>query len=473
MKVLFCTPEVYPFSKIGGVADFSESLPKALEKLNNTIYVVSPYYQTVHNNFGTEMEFLGERKIELGNELHTATYYRTFKDDIFYFFIGNEFFDRKYFFNHHDDIKRFMFLNLATLELVDLIKFSPDIIHLNDWSTSLIPYFINTVYSGCENLAKAKILLTIHNLEKQGSFSKDNEYLFKNKNFTYLHQDKINFLKTGIMRANKVNTVSKSYRSEMLTKFFGFSLDGALKSRQYDLLGIQNGLDFETYNPKTDKEIYFNYDQSNYIEGKLKNKQAFLKEFGLKDENKMLISYIGRFAKEKGVGLISEVIEKLLDKDQFNFVVIGEGDVQFEMFCEELENKYPKNFKYFNKHNYNTSQKAYAASDLLLMPSLYEASGLNQMIAMRYGTLPLVRETGGLKDTVISYLEDSENGTGFKFENFDDEEFYEAIKAAISYYQNDKAVWNNIIKNAMAIDNNIDKMAKEYHNLYKEMVLED
>ena len=225
-----------------------------------------------------------------------------------------------------------MFLNLATLELVDLIKFSPDIIHLNDWSTSLIPYFINTVYSGCENLAKAKILLTIHNLEKQGSFSKDNEYLFKNKNFTYLHQDKINFLKTGIMRANKVNTVSKSYRSEMLTKFFGFSLDGALKSRQYDLLGIQNGLDFDTYNPKTDKEIYFNYDKSNYSEGKLKNKQAFLKEFGLKDENKMLISYIGRFAKEKGVGLISEVIEKLLDKDQFNFVVIGE-EVMCSLKC--------------------------------------------------------------------------------------------------------------------------------------------
>lgn len=472
MKILFCTPEVYPFSKIGGVADFSESLPKALEKLNNSMYVVSPYYKVVDEKFGQEMEYLGERNIELDNKHYTASFYRTFKDNIFYFFIGNEFFDRKHFFNHHDDIKRFMFFNLAILELVDLIDLNPSIIHLNDWSTSLIPYFISTLYREDERLTNAKILLTIHNLDKQGAFPRENEYLFKNKNFTYLHQDNINFLKTGIMRSNKINTVSKSYRSEMLTKFFGFSLDGALKSRQYDLKGIQNGLDFDTYNPNTDKFIFNTYNTSNFIEGKLKNKKAFLNEIGLKDENKMLISYIGRFAKEKGVRLITEVIEDLLKSDQFNFVIVGEGDLQFEMFLEELENKYPKNVKYFNKHNFETSQKAYAASDLLLMPSLFEASGLNQMIAMRYGTLPLVRETGGLKDTVINYFENKNVGTGFSFENFDDIEFKEAILKTIELYYNNKNEWHKITKNAMSINNNIDKMALEYNELYQEMVNE-
>lgn len=469
MKILFCTPEVYPFSKIGGVADFSESLPKALEKLKHTLYVVSPYYQSVIDNYDKQMDYIGERKIELGNKLLEAKYYKIYLDGIDYFFVGNEYYNRKNIFGYPDDIERFMFFNLATLELVDLLNFDPDIIHLNDWTTSLIPYFISTEYTSNENLKKAKILLTIHNLEKQGAYEKDFEYLFKNKNFTYLHSDKINFLKTGIMRANKINTVSKSYRGEMLTKFFGFNLDGALKSRQVDLRGIQNGLDFNTYNPKTDTHLYFNYDVNNYVEGKKKNKDAFLKEINL-DQNKMLVSYIGRFAKEKGVGLIESIIDKLLKDDLFNFVVIGEGDTQFEMFCEELQSKYPQNFKYFNKHNFNISQKAFAASDLLIMPSLYEASGLNQMIAMRYGTIPLVRETGGLKDTVINYETDQLNGTGFTFSNFDDEELYDSIIKAINLYNNDKPAWNKIIENAMKIDNNIDKMAKDYDHLYHEIL---
>lgn len=473
MKILFCSPEVYPFSKIGGVADFSESLPKAISKLNNTIYVVSPYYQVVREKFSSDMQLLGERTIDLGNEQLIAKYYRTIKDDIHYFFISHEYFDRKYFFNHNDDINRFMFFNLAILELVNLIEFYPDIIHVNDWTTSLVPYYLTTYYNKFDKFKNIKTLLTIHNLEKQGAFSKEYEYLFKSKNFTYLHLDNINFLKTGIMRANKINTVSNSYRSEILTKFFGFSLDGALKSRQLDLVGIQNGLDFNRFNPKNDKYIYFNYDNDNFTEGKEINKTKFLEEYNLKDQNKMLVSFVSRFAKEKGVGLIMDIIEPLLIDNLINFVVIGEGDIQFEMFCEDLSKKYPNNFKYFNKHNFEISQKITAASDLMLLPSLYEASGLNQMIAMRYGTIPLVRDTGGLKDTVIDINENDSTGTGVKFENFDDEELKDAILRANDYYLNNKKLWNKIINNALNINNDIDKMANQYNDLYKDMINEN
>ncbi|VEU81070.1 glycogen synthase [Haploplasma axanthum] len=470
MKVLFCSPEVYPFSKIGGLADFSAALPSSLNHMGNTVYVVSPYYERVKREYGKDMEFVGEREIKIGDEIQIAKYYRTTYNDVRYFFVSHEYFNRKYFFNHSDDVQRFLFFNLAILELIPLISFYPDLIHVNDWATSLVPYFLSTIYSTNSEYEHIKTLLTIHNLEKQGAFSRDFESFFGNRNFTYIHLNNVNFLKTGIMRSSKINTVSKSYRSEILTKFFGFSLDGALKSRQFELYGIQNGLDFNLYNPKTDKYIFKNYDISSHKDGKRINKEKLLKEIGFEDNNKMVLTFISRFAKEKGVALINEVIEKYLKDDRFYFLVIGEGDINYEDHFFKLVDTYPKNIHFVHGHNHETSQKFYAASDLLLMPSLYEASGLNQMIAMRYGTLPLVRETGGLKDTVIPYDEVTKIGTGFTFENFDDEELRDAIDKAVDIYYNKPKTWDNIVENAMAIDNNIEKMAKEYNELYKDII---
>lgn len=470
MKILFCSPEVYPFSKAGGVADFSASLPKALNKLNTVVNVVTPYHQVVKDEYSSEMQFVGSKTIVLDNMEEIANYYKTSRDGVNYYFIEHSFFNRVKFFDHDDDIKRFMFFNLAILELIDLIKYYPDIIHLNDWTNALLPYFLDSFYKeklGYENI---KTLLTIHNLEKQGAYPKTYEHLFTKKNFTYLHIDNINFLKTGIMRSSKINTVSHSYRSEMLTKFFGFSLDGALKSRQLDLRGIQNGLDFELYNPELDPYIFKNYNIDNFTKGKKINKENLYEELGFKDSNKMLVSYIGKFGKQKGIDLITSVIDKYLINDEFYFVVNGQGDYQYETYFSELALKYPDNFRYFEGFKHKLSQKIYASSDLLLMPSLYEASGLNQMIAMRYGTIPLVRETGGLKDTVTSYDKATNTGTGFTFENFDAKEFSEAIDLAVYYYNNEKEHFNNIISNGMKIDNDILSMAKEYHNLYFEIL---
>lgn len=470
MKILFCTPEVYPFSKIGGVADFSASLPKSLSTYNNDIRVVSPFHKQVRKSYGDSVKLIGEKTITMGDKVQKASYYFLRYEEIDYYFIDNEYFNRKNIFGYDDDFFRFAFFNLAILEMLQVIDFYPNIIHLNDWTTSLLPYFLSSYYENDENYLNIKTLLTIHNLEKQGNFPKYYEDFFEKKNFTYLHLNDINFLKTGIMRSTRINTVSKSYRSEMMTKFFGFTLDGALKSRQFQLKGIQNALDFNLYNPETDENLFKNYNLNTYLEGKKVNKVKLLETVGFPDKTKPIVSFISRFAKEKGLPLIIEVIEEFLQNDSIYFFVIGDGDELYTEYFNELTLKYPKNVHYILGHNHNISQKFYAGSDILLMPSLYEASGLNQMIAMRYGTLPIVRETGGLKDTVIDYYKDKIEGTGFTFENFDEGEFKEAIINALELYNTDKPNWFRIIKNAMRIDNNIEKMAAEYQKLYEEVL---
>lgn len=288
MKVLFCSPEVYPFSKIGGLADFSASLPQTLNRLGNSVSIVSPYYNRVKKHYSEQMVFIGEKEITFGDKLEIAKYYSLRLNDTNYYFVSHEFFDRKGFFNHSDDAKRFIFFNIAILELLSILDFYPDLIHLNDWTTALVPYFLDTYYRSNEKYKNIKTLLTIHNLEKQGNYPKIYEKYFLKKNFTYLHLDNINFLKTGIMRANQINTVSKSYKEEILSKFYGFSLDGALKSRQSFLHGIQNGLDQDLYNPTMDGYIEYHYDFNSFEKGKHLNKESLLKEIKLVNDNRMI-----------------------------------------------------------------------------------------------------------------------------------------------------------------------------------------
>lgn len=470
MKILFCSPEVYPYSKAGGVADFSASLPKEISKFNNIVHVITPLHQVVRDEYNEDLEYIGERTIFFDGKDETAKYYKLENDGVNYYFIGHKFYNKYKFFGHDDDVKRYMFFNLAILEFIKLTGFYPDVMHINDWTTSLIPFMIDSYYENDPGFENIKTLLTIHNLEKQGSYPRHYENLFLHKNFTYLHLDQINFLKTGIMRSTKINTVSKSYRSEMLTKFFGFALDGALKSRQLDLTGIQNGLDFELYDPETDRFIYQTYNIDNVIEAKAYNKEKLYEELELPKSDKILVSFIGRFAKQKGISLIIDIIDEYLEKDLFNFVIVGQGDWEYERYFTELQKQYPNNVRYIEGLKHRVSQKVYAASDFLLMPSLFESSGLNQMIAQRYGTIPIVRYTGGLKDTVKAYDKSTKTGNGFTFNNFDDEELDQALKLAIYYYHNEKEHLKKIIENAMQIDNDIDTMAKEYNEIYKQMI---
>lgn len=469
MKILFCTSEVQPFSKEGGLADFSASLPKALINLGNEVNIVSPYYKEVLEQYGSDAIHLGSKNVTYGDYSEVANYYLIKRNNINYYFVAHSFFNRDKYYDYRDDAKRFVFFNAAILEMLSLINFYPDIIHVNNWHTALIPYFLDSIYINNPNYNNIKTLLSIHTLEKQGSFPMGVEVFFTKKNYTYQHLDQINFLKAGIMRSTKINTVSQSYREEILTKFFGFSLNGPLKSRHQELYGIQNGIDFSLFNPLTDQNIKANYDINNYTKGKLVNKQALLDSLKFSDYNKPVISMVGRLAREKGIDLVMDFIDELLSNDLIYFIVAGQGDFEYEDFFETLNNKYPNNFHFYPGHHDEINQLIFAASDIFLMPSLYEASGLNQMIAMRYGSVPIVRKTGGLKDTVSQFSENNNAGNGFLFENYDSDELKDTIINVLSIYNDSKDTWNKIIENGMNTDNSIKRMAESYNELYKKI----
>ncbi|MDX9692482.1 MAG: glycogen/starch synthase, partial [Acholeplasmataceae bacterium] len=316
-----------------------------------------------------------------------------------------------------------------------------------------------------------KTLLSIHNLEKQGSYPIETEKLFGSKNFTYIHDDRVNFLKCGIMRANAINTVSDNYRHEILTRFYGFSLDFALRSRMSDLYGILNGLDQELYNPETSKGLYKTYNELDFKQAKKLNKEKVLEHFNFtKDLDVPLVIFNSRFARQKGIDLLMNILEDFLRNKSFYFVAMGSGDMIYESFFKEMSYQYPEHVAYYQGFNHDFSDLLYAASDLFILPSLFEPCGLNHMIAMRYGSLPLVRETGGLKDTVTSYNKYTNIGVGFTFKNYDSIELVDALNHALSLYKDDQDAWQSLIRQAMHVHHSVEKMARQYESLYTTII---
>ncbi len=472
MKVLFCSGEVYPFSKTGGLADVAFSLPKALNQLGHDVKVITPLYQKILSR-PKELSYLGQAIIQMGQLVKEAEFYSTVYQGVTFIFVKNEdFFGRDALHGYDDDAVRFTFFNFAIFEYIKLANDYPDVLHANDWQTGLLPFFLDVKYRQLnKSFANIQTLLSIHNLEKQGSFPLETESLFGNKNFTYIHLNRVNFIKCGIMRANAINTVSENYKKEILTKFYGFSLDNALKSRKADLYGILNGLDQDLYNPKNNEFLYQDYDDHSFVKGKTKNKKMLLKSLHL-DLNPALplVAFINRFARQKGIDILMTSLDEYLKDGKFNLIAIGSGDALYEMFFMELQKKYPKNVYYHLGFDYELSQKVYAASDLFLLPSLFEPCGLNHMIAMRYGSLPLVRETGGLKDTVTGYDSNSGIGTGFSFVNYDEKELKSTLDFALKLYKDDKNTWNEIIQQAMQVKHSIIKMAIQYEELYELLI---
>lgn len=468
MKILFCSGEAHPFSKTGGLADVMYMLPKALKQLGHDVKIMTPLYQNILKD--ASFKSLGSKTITMDTHQKKATYYLKTYDDLDYVFVENsEFFDRIKYYNYEDDALRFTFFNFAVLESLKLLDFSPDIIHLNDWQTGMIPFLLHAHYLIDPFYKKIKTLLSIHNLEKQGAFALDYERLFNAKNYTYIHFDQVNFLKSGIMRADAINTVSETYKDEAMTKFYGFSLEGALKSRKHQLFGILNGLDQVLYNPQTSPHLTHHYNEKTYIKGKKHTKKELLLELGM-TQDKPLIAFIGRFARQKGIDLMMAALEPFLKDNHITLIAIGKGERLYETYFESLEEKYPNAVKVFKGFDFALSQNVYAASDFFLMPSLFEPCGLNHMIAMRYGSLPIVRRTGGLKDTVTSYNPNTGIGCGFSFENYDALELTQVMNQAIDLYHHDKDGFNHLIEQAMHVNYSLPKMAKSYEDLYQKLI---
>lgn len=470
LNILFASAEVVPFSKTGGLADVAGALPKEIKK-TQTITVITPLYKDIDLSVYNPKE-IGKRKITMGPIQTTITFISVILNGLEYVFVSHPYYLRDSYYGYLDDNERFMLFNYAILEYLILTKKTVDIIHINDWQTALVPYLLDVSYRHLDTFKNIKTMLSIHNLQYQGSFEKQT-YVLTNKPFdyTYIHFDRFNFLKSGIMTANFINTVSETYRHEIQTEFFGNTLDGALRSRQHDLYGILNGIDYQIYNPETDPHIPFKYNKNKFVSGKRENKSHLLKELKLDNITSIpLVGHIGRLASQKGIDLMMATLEEAITASNANYVFLGSGEAKYERFLTELMHKYPNRVYTYIGFSHSLAHKIYAASDLLIMPSLFEPCGLSQMIAMRYGCLPVVRETGGLKDTVMPYNKYTNEGNGFSFANYNAHEFKDALLTGVHLYNNNQHVFRLLQTQAMNSDFSLTEMGKNYLALYKKLL---
>lgn len=472
MKVLFVASEAYPFIKTGGLGDVAYALPKALRKLGIDARVIIPKYSGIPSSFKNCMENIDSFNVTVGwRNQYCGLKYLTY-DEVPYYFIDNEYyFNRPQIYGFYDDGERFSYFSKAILESIKYMgDFTPDIIHCNDWHSGIIPVLLKEHYSEDEKYSKIKSIFTIHNLKYQGVFSKEilgellnlDEKYFKDETLKFYND--VSFMKGGIIFADAVTTVSNTYAQEVQTPFYGEALEGLLSSKSENLHGIVNGIDYELYNPKVDKMIFYNYDVKNR-ENKVKNKLKLQQKLNLDvNENIPMIGIVTRLVKQKGLDLIVDKLQELL-RLPVQIVLLGNGDRYYEEIFEYYASIYPSHISTNIIFDEGLAQQIYAASDMFLMPSLFEPCGIGQLIALKYGSIPIVRETGGLKDTVMSYNKYTGSGNGFSFINYSSEELLDTINRALELY-NDKVSWDKLVENAMLSNNSWENSAKNYMDLY-------
>jgi len=473
LKVLIVASEATPFAKSGGLGDVVGSMPEALKKLGVDARVVLPKYATIKEEFVKDLEYINSVNIALGWRNQTAAVYK-FQGQPSSYFIGNDYyFSRGGMYGYGDDFERFAFFTKASLEAINIIDFVPDIIHFNDWQTGLGPIYLRDNYGGFTAFSKIKTLLTIHNLQYQGIFGRPilgnvglNDGYFTTDKLEF--NNAVNFLKGGLLYADAISTVSNTYSYEIQTPEYGYGLDGVLRSQAHKLSGIINGIDNDMADPKTDKHLDFNF-SAKALSGKKKNKKALQERLGLPIRSDVpMIGIISRLVEQKGFDLIAVAMDEILSKD-IQLVLLGTGDSRFEGLFKHMAWLAPEKVSaniYFDEE---LAQKIYASSDMFLMPSLFEPCGLSQIFSMRYGTVPIVRQTGGLADTVTHYDSNTKQGTGFVFKNFDAYGMMWAFNEALDLYSKGGKNWEQVVKNAMNADFSWGKSAEQYVSLYERL----
>ncbi len=475
MRVLYVSSECSPFIQNGELANVSEALPKALAKSSKMdVSVILPLHGKINSEYLEMLEEVASFSIKVGDEDRDCTLKSFVLDNVTYYFVENDY----YFsaregdlYGHYDDGERFIFFDKAVVASLDLLKSTPQVIHCNDWHTGLIPFFHKQWHKDHPVLSKIKTVLTIHNIEYQGIYSLQLDYLLNlPKNPVYEFHGNFNFLKAGLMSADEVITVSDTYSNEVLYSYFAFGLESITNYRKDDLIGILNGVDYAKYNPNTCVNIAKQYNGRSFVSGKQANKLALQKSLGLPiDSTNPIIAMVCPFTEQKGIDLLDPVFEYLLHQNSFQFVVYGQGDDTYENYFRYLENKFPNNVRAIIDSEQDISSQIYAGADFLLMPSRIEPSGVNQLIALKFGTLPIVHETGGLKDSILPFNEYTLEGNGFSFANYNAHEMMNTINYAIKVYQ-DKPAFKTIIRNALRSDYSFEKTAKEYKKIYRQAV---
>lgn len=473
MNILFIAAECTPFMKVGGLADVVGSLPQALKTLSNVeVRVILPKYKKIPDQYKKKMVFIKSFDIELGNKPQIYVGIETIKlGSIRYYFIDNEFYfgSRDNAYNYGDESERFAYFQKAALESIRYLDYMPDIIHVHDWHTAMIPLLLKTKYS---EYSQVKSILTIHNLAYQGIFPINDYHFFNieyNNHFEF--EGFLNFLKCGIVSADKITTVSKTYADEILTDYFGYGMQRLLKWRQGDLQGIINGISYKEFDPINDPLIAYPYDAETVETGKKQNKNALYQELNLNwDDDFPLIGVVSRLVSQKGFDLIKRVFTEMLEQDNFKFIVLGDGEGEYVDYFNDLQNQFPHKVKAYIGYSNHLAHLIYAASDIFLMPSKFEPCGLGQLIALKYGSLPLVRETGGLVDTVIPYNEYTGEGNGFSFQHFNAHDMMYVIRYALKVYNTRKDDWRKLVRNAMSMDFSWGVSAKAYKAVYTKLI---
>lgn len=469
MKILICASEGAPYAKTGGLADVIGALPQSLKENGCDVRVIMPYYKKIKEK--NIASYCGYAYVRINNRQEYVGVMQAVSNGITYYFIDNErYFGRDGLYGYDDDGERFAYFDFAVLEAIKVINFYPDVLHCNDWQTGLIPYIIKSNYQFYGYYTNVKTMFSIHNIQYQGQYSMDLlKILFLPYSNSLEFNGALNFMKCAIMESGIVTTVSPTYKNEVLTPEYSYGLNDMLGLRYYDFYGIINGIDINKYNPKTDHHLFYNYDSSTVTVGKEKNKKALLEQFGLyPDLDAPLFGLVSRLVDQKGIDLLMPILEDVINYSNANFILMGSGDKKYEDYFNAMTQRYPNRFKCYIGYNDDVAQKIYAGADIFLMPSKFEPCGLGQMIAMRYGTLPLVRETGGLKDTVEPYNKYNGHGTGFSFTNYNAFNLKDVMFFAIDTY-NDKAAWNSLVKQAMDKDYSWNKSAQAYIDLYKKL----
>lgn len=473
MKVLFTVSECGPFVKSGGLADVAGSLPKELKSLGTDVRVILPKYGTIAENYKKQMKLIKDFTVSVGWRNQYCGIEELTFEGVTYYFVDNEYyFKREGLYGYFDDGERFAYFNRAVLEALAHLDFYPDVLHCHDWHTAMIPFLLRMEYYKRKGYGSIRTVFTIHNLQFQGIFPQEtlgdllglDGGAFHPENLEFYGN--VNFMKGALVAADKITTVSPSYKQEIQTTQFGEKLDGLLRAREDDLIGILNGIDDKFYNPADDPLIYQTYTTSS-IQKKAVNKREIQKYFGLPVRaNTPLMVMISRMTRQKGFDLVKCVLREILQED-IQVIMLGTGDYEYEEYFRQAASIYPEKLKVHIGFNENLAHRLYAAADLFLMPSLFEPCGLGQLIAMRYGAVPIVRETGGLNDTVHSWNELTGEGNGFSFSHFNAHDMLFTITRALSFYQHH--TWEAIVQKAMEMDHSWAQSAFRYNQLYAEL----
>lgn len=475
MKILFVAAEGAPFAKTGGLGDVIGALPKSLVKNGNEVAVVLPYYDMIDAKFGDQIEDVLYYYTEVGWRHQYVGVKRIVKENVTFYFLDNQYyFYRGHIYGDWDDGERFAFFQLAAIELMEKVDFIPDVVHVHDYHTAMIPFLLKEKYHWINAYKDIKTVLTLHNLEFQGQYDSGMlGDLFgvgyeRYADGTLRWNDCLNWLKAGILYSDRVTTVSPSYAQEIMTPAFGKGLDQILRMERGKLIGITNGIDTDLYNPETDPHIPEHFSVKD-LSGKAKDKRALQERVGLPVRDDVpLIGIVSRLTDQKGFDLVVNELNNILHFD-LQVVLLGTGYTEFENSFAWFGSAFPDKMSANITFDIELAQQIYAGSDIFLMPSAFEPCGLSQMMAMRYGTLPLVHEVGGLRDTVSPYNQYEKTGTGFGFQDFSGYWLTRTVEKAVDLYYSNKEDWSMLQKNAMITDFSWDTASKAYEDLYEQL----